>query len=116
MMDTITQPRDVVAVFINEELSFYARVEDILPDVKRGWKKFRFLVLSAPLHEMTWILEPRQIDGETFTMGGTPIRIDRIPDPAPVEPEPETEPAPKEKPPAGDEKAKIITFPTKGKS
>jgi hypothetical protein len=83
-MDTLVQPRDVILVHVQEKPAFFARVEEILPDVKKGWRHMRFQVLNVPLQEITWTLEPVQIDGEPFTMGGTPIRIERLPDPVPA--------------------------------
>ena len=101
-MDTHVQPRDVILVHIDDKPAFYGRVEEILFDVKKGWRQFRFLVLTLPAQEMIWTLEPVQIDGEPFTMGGTPVRIERLADPVPVEPLPEDSPkAP----------GKVIAFP-----
>jgi len=85
-MDTRVRPGDVILVHVEDRPAFFARVEEILPDVKAGWRRLRFKVLTVPIQEMTWILEPSQIDGEPFTMGGTPLRIERLPDPAPGEP------------------------------
>jgi hypothetical protein len=96
---------DVIAVHIGDHLGFYARVEEILPDVKPGWLKFRFLTLTSDRKEMTWVLEPRQIDGEPFTMGGTAVRIERLPDPVPAPPE---EPAIS---PDEEGKGRVIAFP-----
>lgn len=105
--DPLTLPGDVVLVHVDEKPSFYARVEEVMPDVKHGWRRLRFSVLTVPLQEMTWTLEPSQIDGEPFTMGGTPVRLEHLPPPAPSEPEPGEEPrAPR---PAG----KVIAFPPK---
>lgn len=111
-MDTILMPRDVMAVYFSDKLSFYARVEEILPDVKRGWRQLRFLVLGAPPHEVTWILEPSQIDGEEFTMGGTKVRIERLPDPVPT-PGPDENVKRENDQPDGE--AKVIAFPGKAK-
>jgi hypothetical protein len=88
-MDTNVQPRDVILIHIDGKPAFYGRVEEILFDVKKGWRRFRFLVLTLPPQEMIWTLEPVQIDGEPFSMGGTPVRIERLADPVPVEPLPE---------------------------
>ncbi|PLX40389.1 MAG: hypothetical protein C0608_09145 [Deltaproteobacteria bacterium] len=86
-MVTRITPLDVISVYIDGNLAFYARVEEILPDVKKGWLRMRFFVLNPALEEqeLTWILEPAQIEGEEFTMGGTPIRIERLPDPSSTE-------------------------------
>jgi hypothetical protein len=109
-MDTRVQPRDVILIHIQDEAAFYARVEEILPDRKVGWRQMRFQVLTLPLQEMTWILEPSQIDGEPFTMGGTPIRIERLPDPGPAQPP--DEPTAPEKP---ERPGELISFPPQPK-
>jgi hypothetical protein len=83
-MNTIVQPGDVVGVYVTEKLSFFARVEEIGGDVKPGWLNLRLRVLTVPTSELTWILEPSQIDGEPFTMGGTAVRIERLEDPKPI--------------------------------
>ncbi len=109
-MDTLTQPRDVVLVHVDDKPSFYARVEEILLDRKRGWRQLRIQVLTLPPQELTWILEPNQIDGDTFTMGGTPVRIQRLPDPQPsVDPETGEAVAETEPSPAGP--GQVIAFP-----
>lgn len=110
MNETATKPGDVVAVLVKEEISFYARVEEISFDVKKGWRQLRLLILAVPLREVTWILEPSQIDGEPFTMGGTPLKIERIPFGMGHEAAPAGEKPGTLKPPG-----KVIEFPGKGK-
>lgn len=100
---TRVQPRDVILVSVGEQPAFFARVEEILADPKKGWLQMRFRVLSVPPRELTWILEPDQIDGTPFTMGGTPVRIERLPDPVPQAPPPEAAPPG----PGG----KVVSFP-----
>jgi hypothetical protein len=36
------------------------------------------LVLTNPLQIFTWILEEGQIDGAPFTMGGTPVMLEKV--------------------------------------
>jgi len=103
----LVQPRDVIAIHIGDAPPFFGRVEEILPDVKRGWFTLRFLALTPERQEITWILEASQIDGEAFTMGGASVRIERLPDPVPVEP---PEPEPEAPRPAG-KKGRVIAFP-----
>ena len=74
---------DLVLIHIDNKPGFYARIEDISPDVKPGWWQVKLLALSFPLQIFTWILDGDQIDGTPFSMGGTPVRIDRVV--APVE-------------------------------
>jgi hypothetical protein len=69
---------DIVLVNVDNKPGFYARVEDIQPDVKPGWWQVKLLVLTFPLQVFTWILDDFQIEGADFTMGGTPIRLDPV--------------------------------------
>jgi len=69
---------DVVLVHVDKKPGFYARIEDISPDVKPGWWQVRLLVFTFPLQVFTWILDDFQIEGADFTMGGTPIRLDPV--------------------------------------
>jgi hypothetical protein len=107
-MDTLVQPGDVILIHVEEKPAFYARVEEILFDAKKGWRQMRFVVLTVPLQEMTWTLEPSQIDGDPFTMGGTPLRIERLADPVPTFPPEESAGAERSKP-----EGKVISFPPK---
>jgi hypothetical protein len=81
---------DLVLVHLDRQPAFYARLNDISPDVKRGWYQVEMLVLSLPPQTMVWILEEAQINGEEFTMGGRPVRLE----PLPPKPQPEPEAGP----------------------
>lgn len=113
-MDTLVQPRDVILVHVEDKPAFFARVEEILPDVKIGWRRLRFTVLTVPLQEMTWTLEPSQIDGEPFTMGGTPVRVERLADPKPAQPRDDAAETPK--PQGSKAPADVISFPPRPKT
>lgn len=80
---------DLVLVHIDDKPAFYARIEDVTPDVKPGWWKVKLLVLTVPLQVYTWILDESQVNGSPFTMGGTPIRLEKV-----VTPEPPVKPVP----------------------
>jgi hypothetical protein len=69
---------DVVLIYIDNNPSFFARIENITADVKKGWWRVRLLILQIPLMVTTWILDNEQIQGVDFTMGGTPIRIEKV--------------------------------------
>jgi hypothetical protein len=73
-----TSISDLVTVYIEKKPSFFARIEDIAPDVKPGWWQVKLLVLTNPPQIFTWILEESQIDGEPFTMGGTPVYLEKV--------------------------------------
>ena len=69
---------ELVLVHIDHKPGFYARIEDISPDVKPGWWQVRLLVLTFPLQVFTWILDEFQLEYAPFTMGGTPIRLEPV--------------------------------------
>jgi hypothetical protein len=69
---------DLVLVHIDHKPGFYARIDDIVPDVKPGWWQVKLLVLSFPLQVFTWILDAAQIEGTPFTMAGTPISLEKV--------------------------------------
>jgi len=69
---------DLVLVHIDHKPGFYARIEDISPDVKPGWWQVKLLALSFPLQIFTWTLDESQINGAPYTMGGTPIRLEKV--------------------------------------
>ena len=72
---------DLVLVHVENKPGFYARVEDITPDAKKGWWIVKMLVLTFPLQVYTWILDESQLDGADFTMGGTPLMLEKIESP-----------------------------------
>jgi len=77
----MTTINDLVLVHVDNKPGFYARIEDISPDVKKGWWVVKLLVLTFPLQVYTWILDESQIDGAAFTMGGTPLMLEKIQSP-----------------------------------
>jgi len=69
---------DVVLLHVDKKPGFYARIEDISPDVKPGWWQVRLLVFTFPLQVFTWILDEFQLEYAPFTMGGTPIQLEPV--------------------------------------
>jgi hypothetical protein len=69
---------ELVLVHIDNKPGFYARIEDIIPDMKPGWWQVKLLALSFPLQVFTWILDTSQVDGAPFTMGGTPVQLEKV--------------------------------------
>lgn len=92
---------DLVLVHMAHKPAFFARINDINPDVKRGWYQVELLILTLPLQNLVWILEEAHLRGEEFTMGGTPMRLELIP--------PKVE-SPPPSPPEPEDKGKIIPF------
>ena len=79
---------ELVLVHIDDRPAFYARVEAVDPDAKPGWWQVKLLVLTLPLQVYTWILDDSQVSGAPFTMGGTPVRLEKVVSPAFAAPEP----------------------------
>jgi hypothetical protein len=89
---------DLVLIHLDRKAAFYARINDVNPDIKRGWYQVELLVLSLPPQTLVWILEETHLNGTEFTMGGRPVKIERI---APKDP-----PQPGASPP--ETKGKVI--------
>jgi hypothetical protein len=89
---------DLVLVHLDRKPAFYARINDITPDAKRGWYQVELLVLSLPLQTLVWILEESHLQGKKFNMGGRPVKLEHIP--------PKPAPDPTSPPPGA--KAKVI--------
>lgn len=79
---------DVVLCYVNERPSFFARIEDINPDVKPGWWQLTMLILDVPLRTIVWTLRDAYVQGETYTMGGVPHRLEKVVAPKAVPPPP----------------------------
>jgi hypothetical protein len=110
-----TACNDLVLVEIDNKPAFYARIENISPDMKPGWWQVKLLVLTHPCQIYTWILEESQINGAPFTMGGTPVKLEKVISPlAGKESPPDSGPAKKTE---EDKKGsgKVVEFPGKKK-
>jgi hypothetical protein len=78
----MTKVGDVVLVYTDNNPTFFARVDEIAADVKPGWFEVKLLVLQVPLLVVTWILREPYYNGQEFTMGGRPMRIEKVIAPA----------------------------------
>ena len=74
----MTTEGDIVLVHMDKNPAFFARVESITRDVKPGWFHVKLLVLQVPLLTITWILREGYYNGEEFTMGGHPMRMEKV--------------------------------------
>jgi len=97
---------DIVLIYMEDQPLVFARVESILPDSKPDWYHISLLLLQIPLQVTTWILKDVYINGDTFTMNGKKMRLEKVVAPAPPMQEEET-PRPVEKIPAKDN---VISF------
>ena len=104
----MTDVNDIVLIYLEDQPQAFARVEAIEPDVKRDWYHVKLLLLQIPLMVVTWILRDVYIEGETFTMEGKPMRLERV-----VSPDvPEAHDSPDEKADIdnGSKKGKVISL------
>jgi hypothetical protein len=76
---------DVVLVYHRDRASFFARIDSIEPDLKKGWYKVQLLILTLPIRAVTWILREEYLNGIPFTMEDNPVRIEAV-KPLSVEP------------------------------
>jgi len=75
--------KDLILVYYEDQPALFARIEDISPDVKKGWYQIQLLLLNLPLSTVTWILREAYINGEEFTMNGNRMRLEKIEAPKP---------------------------------
>jgi hypothetical protein len=66
---------DVVIIHIDNKPSVYARIEAIEADIKPKWYQVKFLFLSFPPQDISWILKREYLEGSPFTMKDIPIQI-----------------------------------------
>ena len=82
---------DLVLIYFEEQPFVFARIESILADSKPDWYHVKLLLLQVPLATVTWILRDGYINGESFTMDGKKLRLERVvaPGDSPAEDAPE---------------------------
>ena len=74
----MAKENDVVLVYFEDAPLIFARIEQILPDIKVDWYHVKLLILQIPLRSVTWILRDTYIDGEEFTMSGKKVRMELV--------------------------------------
>jgi hypothetical protein len=88
----MTDTGDVILVYIEDQPAFFGRIEGLVPDIKPGWLRLKFLILQVPLTLGEWILRPEYVQGNEFSMGGRKVKIEKVVAPLEIqEPEPEPE-------------------------
>jgi len=98
---------EVILIYIQEEPAFFARVEEVTADVKKGWWRMTFTILSIPLDTQSWLLDDDQMRGQAFTMNKVPVRIERVEKPASLKQE---QPQPKKEKPGDDGESNVVSF------
>jgi hypothetical protein len=74
----MAKENDVVLVYFEDKPLIFARIEEILPDVKPDWYHVKLLILQVPLYSVTWILKDSYIAGEEFTMSGKKVKMEAV--------------------------------------
>ncbi len=69
---------EVILIYYRDQPTVYARIESIEFDIKKGWYQVTLLLLTVPAQTVTWILREAYIDGEPFTMGDIPVRLEEV--------------------------------------
>jgi hypothetical protein len=69
---------DIVLIYYQDQPALFARIESIDPDVKGDWFQVTLLLLTIPTQQVTWILRREYIDGDPFTMGGKPMKLEEV--------------------------------------
>ncbi len=69
---------DLVLIYQEEEPVAFARIEYLDPDIKKDWYQVTLQLLSIPTREITWILRWSYVQGEPYTMGGKPMRLEKV--------------------------------------
>jgi hypothetical protein len=72
---------DIVLIHIEDTPITFARIESILPDVKKDWYNVRLLMLQVPLQVVTWILKNDYINGYEFFMNDKKMRLEVVESP-----------------------------------
>ncbi len=109
----MTEEQDLVLIHFEEKPVIFARIEDIRPDVKRDWYQVKLLLLQVPIQTVTWILREAYINGETFTMNGKNMRLEKVVTPKDDdegEPDTDSNAGPSPKPGADASPAKVISI------
>ena len=81
----MAQENSIVLIYVQNKPQFYARIEEINPDVKPDWYNVTIKPLYidpnslAPAENFIWTIRDVYIEGEPFTMNGTEIQIVEIP-------------------------------------
>jgi hypothetical protein len=81
----MTKENDLVLIYLEDNPSVFARIEDIQPDSKRGWFHVKLLMLQIPPQVISWILRDVYINGEEFTMNGKKMKMEKVISPESIE-------------------------------
>jgi hypothetical protein len=111
----MTTINDLVMIYVEDKPMAFGRVEDIQPDMKRGWFQIKLLILQIPPTIVTWILRDIYINGAEYTMGGQKMHIEKVvlpetAQPSAVEPSKDSESGNQSPKKTIDPKSKVISL------
>ena len=106
----MVQENDIVLIYFEDKPVLYAKIEEILPDIKKDWYHVNLLMLTIPLQVATWILKDIYINGEEFTMNGKRIRLEKVVSPEQFSVKKTGAEKPEKKKTVKDTGSKIISF------
>jgi len=72
---------DVVLVYVNKFPGFFARIDVIAPDEKKGWYHVASTKLTIPLETFSWLLDENHLACAEFSMNGIPFQFQKVPKP-----------------------------------
>ena len=99
---------DIVLLYFKDQPTMFARIEFIEPDIKKDWYQVTLQLLTIPSQVVTWILREEYINGESFTMGGNPMKLEKIKPLSPSITSVKNESSPKDK--NLEKTAKVLPF------
>jgi hypothetical protein len=73
---------DLVLIYQGSSPATFARIEDIWADKKPGWYQVKLLLLQVPVVEVVWILREAYLAGDTFSMNGVKMRLEKVESPS----------------------------------
>jgi len=106
----MAQENDLVLIYLEDKPQVFARIEQILPDIKPDWYHVKLLLLQIPLQSVTWIIRNAYINGDEFTMDGNRIRLELVTSPDEEDDFDETEKKENSQKNKQTEKGKVISF------
>ncbi|MBV5326629.1 MAG: hypothetical protein JZU65_03180, partial [Chlorobium sp.] len=69
---------EVVAIFVNGNFDFFARVDSIDKGDEAGWFRFDMVKMTYPVVSLAWILKPIHCKMQPFALEGEMYQIGKI--------------------------------------
>jgi len=69
---------DVALLIVSGQSQCFARVEQIVEDTAPGWVNVTFTILVVPTKVLRFIVPESALIGGEFSVGGTPMRFEKL--------------------------------------